>query len=118
MLHVGEDSPSWSTPLTFRLGKARRSTDANCRCGTRIPAGRLCIEAHPSSSRLQPFFSDLPFCSLVCLRAFVRESIESLDGFPGRHHQEICSDLRELVLDLEEVWAALEKAHPNVPGAS
>jgi hypothetical protein len=110
---MGTDPPSWSTPLTFRLGESRRSTDVVCRCGVRIAAGCPSIEAHPSSPRLQPFFADVPFCSLVCLRAFVRESIESLDGFPDRHHQEICSDLRELVLDLEEVWAALENAYPR-----
>lgn len=118
MPQLGDDSPSWTKPLTFRLGEERHSTDAVCRCGTRIPAGRPCLGAHPSSPRLQPFFSNVVFCSLVCIRAFVRESLESLDGFSDRGNQEICSDLRELIADLEEVWTALENSYPRRETAS
>lgn len=46
------------------------------------------------------------------MRAFVRELIVALESASDGHFQTICSDLRELVLDLEEVWGALEHAYP------
>lgn len=69
------------------------------------------LEIVPTSDRLREVFATRSFCSLVCLRAFVREAIEAFDGSSERHSQEVCSDLRELVVDLQEVWAELEKAH-------
>lgn len=62
---------------------------------------------------MRPLFDHAPFCSLVCLRAYVQEGIESLEGAADGHSQEVCSDLRELILDLVEVWDALEHAHTS-----
>ena len=118
MIEPEDGHPSWSTPLTFRLDAKLRSSDVVRRCGDRVPAGRPFLEAEPSSARLQPIFTAVPFCSIPCLRAFVRETIESFDGHSDPPRQEICSDLRELVLDLEEVWSSLEAAYPFRPSAS
>jgi len=98
--------------LTFRLDEIVRVTETLCRCGTHLPGGQLRLEVSVSSGELRHVFHDHAFCSLVCLRAFVRESIETLDAAVDGHSHEVCSDLRELILDLGEVWDALERAHP------
>jgi hypothetical protein len=118
-MSVVEDTvPSWSTPLTFRLEEVSRPNDTVCRCGTRVPGGKPRLEVKVAARTLVEVFRGAAFCSIVCLRAFVREGIEMLDASLDGHSQEICSDLRELVMDLEEVWASLERSHPGAGGYS
>jgi hypothetical protein len=105
--------PSWSKPLTFRLERVTRPREAICRCGTRLLRDQPRLEVTVTSKALEEVFRNAPFCSLVCLRAFVREGIETLDGHGDSHSQELCSDLRDLVVDLEEVWTALERTYPG-----
>lgn len=107
-----ENPLSWVAPLTFRLAEGPRLTDAVCRCGVPLPTGRMGLEAYPNSVALRPIFADRSFCSILCLRAFVRESIEMLDGANDFAYRSICSDLRDIVVDLEEIWAGLERAYP------
>lgn len=102
-----------SLPLTFRLVEAPGAAPAVCRCGTRLPGGERRLEAHPAAEPLQELFLDESFCSLVCVRAFVRETLEMLDGAARPGSAEICSDLRDLVLDLEQVWASLARNAPR-----
>ncbi len=109
---------AWVTPLTFRIAEVPRLTDVVCRCGTRLPTGSMSLEAYPNSISLRPIFADRPFCSIGCLRAFVRESIEMLDGAIHPAQLSVCSDLRELIVDLEEVWVGLERAYPAESRAS
>ena len=109
---LSSPGPNWSVPMTFRLSESTRPTAAQCRCGTRIPAGDRYLEAHPAAEPLRGILGDLPFCSVHCLRAYVRETMEMLDGATSPNSQEICSDLRELVLDLEEIYATLQRVRP------
>ena len=116
MANQDESPLSWATPLTFRISETARSRDGACRCGTRLPTGQICREVHPNATALRPIFGRRAFCSLVCLRACVRESIEMLDGSSLSADRAVCSDLRELIADLEEVWNGLERAYPTGSG--
>lgn len=98
--------------MAFDVEKVARSHAAKCRCGTSFAAGQSRLEVRIDPENLRTLFDGTPFCSPVCVRAFVREAMEMLEGFVDERTQQICSDLRELVLDLEEVWVALEQAYP------
>jgi hypothetical protein len=98
--------------VAFHVEKVARPHEAKCRCGTSFTAEQSRLEVRVDPERLRTLFDGTPFCSPVCVRAYVREAMEMLEGFVDDRSQRICSDLRELVLDLEKVWAALEREYP------
>jgi hypothetical protein len=113
MIESGRQPPCWSNPLTFRLDNGPGATESTCRCGVHLIAGRRGFTACPGSETLRPIFSHERFCSLLCLRAFALETLEDLVRCPRPESQNQWWDLRELVLDLAEVWAALQRDYPR-----
>lgn len=77
---------------------AERST--RCRCGTRIAAGTRCVGIRGLPSSLAALLPDRDFCSVPCVRAYLHEALEVLEG----------SAAPTMIQDFHEVYSSLQTA--------
>jgi len=54
-------------------------TSGQCRCGTPLAPGTVCVSfAHPPEAA-RDLVAGLPFCGVLCARAFLLEALELLE---------------------------------------
>ena len=93
-----------------RLTKRSTVRSDRCRCGTRLVPGaeHWIIENTPAS--LTPLIDGTTFCSLRCTRAFLLESMETLDSLDRANAETLVSDLRETYLLLSVILSQAAQA--------
>lgn len=71
-----------------------------CRCGTRISPGSRCVGIRGLPSSLSALLPDREFCSVPCVRAYLQEALEVLEG----------SAAPTMIRDFHEVYSSLQTA--------
>ena len=94
--------PRLTQQFTARAGR--------CRCGTRLVTGAAhwVIENTPAS--LTPLIYGTAFCSLRCTRAFLLESMETVDALDRPNAARLVTDLRETYLLLSVILSQAMQA--------
>jgi hypothetical protein len=64
----------------LKLNQRPATTEHRCRCGTRISAGVSCFEFEGLPEALSDLLRDQAFCTIHCVRAYLLEAMELLEG--------------------------------------
>lgn len=85
----------------------RATTSVRCRCGTRVPSGDTVFGLLDVPPSLESLFRPGLFCSVMCIGASCRESLEVLDAIDTPESRAMVSDLHELHRRIAEILTAL-----------
>jgi len=91
--------PAADSPSRDDFPRLRRSPAAvafECRCGTKVARGSESVGVAHLPRSLEGVFGDAAFCSTDCVRAFMLETLESLDALDTPAARAIVSGLREM----------------------
>jgi len=89
------------------IALTRTSTSAQCRCGTRVPAGETAFGLLDVPASLETLFRPGIFCSVACIGAACLESLEVLDAIDTPESRTMVTDLHELHRRISEILASL-----------
>jgi hypothetical protein len=93
----------------LRLTEHLATSGLRCRCGTRLSEGTPCYEFEGIPEALLTLLRDQAFCTTWCVRAFLLEAMEVLEG----------SGSPELISDVHSVYSYLQVMFALAqPGAS
>jgi len=84
------------------LGAASRAE--RCRCGTRIPVGGRCWSIPDPPAPIAPMVSKVVFCSQVCVRASL---LESLELFASSTAAQVVEEVGRILAAFRELYDGL-----------
>ena len=86
----------WETAASYRLVQ-RSARGGRCHCGTTVNPGEPSLGFEKVPRSLEPLLEDREFCSVLCARAFLMETLAMMEG----------SSSPSVLSDAEEVLASL-----------
>ena len=93
--------------------KHRRAAKVHrCRCGTRISVGSPVLEFEAIPEPLTDLLRNEAFCTSVCVRAYLLEAMEVLEGAAA---PELISDVHSVYSYLQSMFRVVESS-PTVVG--
>lgn len=91
---------------TLRLRNRPATRGNRCRCGSRIPAGSPCLEFEGVPESLSSLLRDQAFCTPACVRAYLLEAMEVLEGAAA---PELIGDVHSVYSYLQVLFALAQK---------
>jgi hypothetical protein len=101
-------APSYVVPGEPLLRAQTLAVTSRCRCGTRLVAGEACLGFAALPEVLRELLDPVPFCGVVCARAYLLEALELFEG----------SAASAVVRDRDEVHEALARLYASLTTAA
>lgn len=83
---------------SLKLNQRPATTEHRCRCGTPISVGDSCFEFEGLPEALSDLLRDQAFCTISCVRAYLLEAMEVLEG----------AGAPDLISDVHSVYSYLQ----------